>query len=62
MTEPLTHKLTGRRFIARAWSLAYPYWTSEERWIARGLLIASVGLTLFMVYMEVLFNDLQKDF
>ena len=62
MTEPLTHKLTGRRFIARAWSLAYPYWTSEERWIARGLLIASVGLTLFMVYMEVLFNDWQKDF
>ena len=33
-----------------------PYWTSEDRWAARGLLLGVVLLTLGMVYLTVLLN------
>ena len=33
-----------------------PYWSSEDRWRARGLLLAVVLLTLGMVYLTVLLN------
>lgn len=44
------------------WRLLKPYWTSEERWKARGLLIAVVTLALSLVYLNVLFNDWNRDF
>jgi putative ATP-binding cassette transporter len=50
------------RFLKRAWRLACPYWGSSERLMAWVLLAASVGLTLFMVWIDVLFNTWQKDF
>jgi len=40
----------NRQFFRDAWSLAKPYWTSEQRWAARGLLAAVVALNLFQVY------------
>ncbi len=50
------------RFLKRAWRLACPYWRSSERVLAWALLAASIGLTLFMVWIDVLFNTWQKDF
>jgi len=42
--------------------LIQPYWVSEEKWKARGLLLAIVALALGMVYLEVLFNAWNRDF
>jgi len=39
-----------------------PYWSSEDRWVARGLLLAIVLLTLGMVYISVLFNQWNNAF
>jgi vitamin B12/bleomycin/antimicrobial peptide transport system ATP-binding/permease protein len=50
------------RFAKRAWTLAAPYWSSEERWRARILLAAVVILTLALVYLSVLYNDWSRDF
>src|ERR1700730_6317809 len=48
---------TARRQIMRdAWRLAKPYWTSEEKWSARGLLLAVIVLDLGKVYISVRIN------
>lgn len=47
---------------ARVWALSLPYFKSEERWKARGLLAAIVGLNLAAVYMLVLINDWNRVF
>jgi putative ATP-binding cassette transporter len=39
-----------------AWRLAKPYWMSEEKWSARGLLLAVVALNLGNVYISVRIN------
>jgi putative ATP-binding cassette transporter len=39
-----------------------PYWSSEERWAAWGLLLLVVALTLGMVYFSVLFNQWNNTF
>ena len=39
-----------------------PYWFSEDRWAARGLLLAVVVLTLGMVYLTVLLNQWNNTF
>jgi putative ATP-binding cassette transporter len=39
-----------------------PYWFSEDRWVARGLLVAVVALTLGMVYLTVLLNQWNNAF
>lgn len=44
------------------WRLIQPYWVSEEKWRARGLLLAIVVLALGMVYLEVLFNTWNREF
>ena len=41
------------RFLRDLWTLARPYWFSEEKNSARLLLVAIVALTLGMVYMNV---------
>ena len=46
-----------RGFAREFWALVRPYWWSEERWVARGLLAAVIGLNLGLVYLNVLFND-----
>ena len=44
------------------WKLTAPYWRSEERWKALGLLVVVIGLNLGMVYFNVLFNDWNRKF
>jgi len=39
-----------------------PYWFSEDRWPARGLMLMVVGLTLGMVYLSVLLNQWNNAF
>jgi vitamin B12/bleomycin/antimicrobial peptide transport system ATP-binding/permease protein len=56
-TRPLSKWAAFRQFTARAWALAAPYFASEEKWKARGLLAAVVALNLGWVYLLVLFND-----
>ena len=51
-----------RVFIARTWALSLPYFRSEQKWLARGLLATIVGLNLGSVYMLVLINDWNRLF
>jgi len=51
-----------RRFAARAWALSSPYFGSDEKWKARGLLAAIVALNLGAVYMLVLLNEWNRVF
>ena len=43
-------------FLRSAWQLALPYYKSEERWFARGLLAAIIALNLLLVAFNVLLN------
>ena len=52
----------SRLQIRRVWALSLPYFQSEEKWRARLLLAACVGLNLGMVYMLVLLNDWNRVF
>lgn len=51
-----------RRLVGRVVALAAPYFRSEEKWKARGLLLAIVLLNLGTVYMAVQFNDWYRVF
>src|SRR5690349_22702983 len=52
----------GANFLRRAWSIAGPYWSSEERWLARGFLFVLVLLTLGLVFLNVLYNQWNRQF
>jgi putative ATP-binding cassette transporter len=52
----------SRLQLSRVWALSLPYFQSEEKWRARLLLAACVGLNLGMVYLMVLFNDWNRVF
>ena len=49
-------------FLKRVWALSAPYFRSDEKWKARGLLAAIVVLNLAAVYMLVLLNDWNRLF
>ncbi len=49
-------------FLKRVWALSAPYFRSDEKWKARGLLAAIVALNLASVYMLVLLNDWNRVF
>ena len=51
-----------KSFVVQAWALTRPYFASDQKWKARGLLAAIVALNLALVYMAVLFNDWNKLF
>jgi putative ATP-binding cassette transporter len=51
-----------RRLLSDAWALARPYWRSNDRWPARGLLLAVVALNLGIVYINVLINEWNNAF
>ena len=51
-----------RRTLPDAWRIIRPYWVSEDRWPALGLLLVIVALTLGMVYLSVLLNRWNNDF
>lgn len=44
------------------WLLAKPYWTSEEKWRALGLLALVISLSLGIVFMRVQLNSWYNDF
>ncbi|HZC59872.1 MAG TPA: SbmA/BacA-like family transporter, partial [Chthoniobacterales bacterium] len=48
--------------IRDAWHLARPYWTSNEKWSAWGLLAATIALNLGIVYINVRFNEWNNAF
>ena len=47
----------GAGFVRDIWTLTKPYWRSEERWRAGGLLAAIIALHLGGVYLSVMFNE-----
>ena len=49
-------------FLKRVWALSAPYFRSDEKWKARGLLATIVVLNLASVYMLVLLNDWNRVF
>ncbi|MDB5941442.1 MAG: transporter ATP-binding protein/permease [Ramlibacter sp.] len=51
-----------RSTARRVWALTVPYFRSEERWKARGLLLAIVLLNLGAVYMLVQINEWNRVF
>jgi putative ATP-binding cassette transporter len=51
-----------KTFLADLWVLTKPFWWSEERWAARGLLAVIVSLNLGLVYVNVLINQWNNDF
>src|SRR6516225_10279202 len=53
---------TERGFLRDAWDIAWPYWKSEEKWSAIGLLVAIVTLNLITVWLNVRFNYWNNDF
>jgi len=58
----MTEKLRERTDWRAIWNLIRPYWSSDDKWKARGLLVAVVALALGMVYLNVLFNAWNRDF
>jgi len=51
-----------QRFLRDAWRLAWPFFNSEEKWVARGLILAVTALSLLSVAINVRINFWQKDF
>lgn len=59
----LADKLSAFKvFSGRVWDLSAPYFRSEDKWKARGLLAAIVLLNLAAVYMLVLLNEWNRVF
>jgi putative ATP-binding cassette transporter len=59
MRQSISSLLTGLR---EGWGLAKPYFSSEERWFAIGLLTAVVGLNLILTGLNVEFTYWQREF
>jgi putative ATP-binding cassette transporter len=62
LTESVSKFTSMRALTQRVWALSKPYFVSDQKWQARGMLAAIVALNLGMVYMAVLFNDWNKLF
>ncbi|MDR2450369.1 MAG: ABC transporter ATP-binding protein/permease [Candidatus Accumulibacter sp.] len=50
------------RWLASAWRLLLPYWMSEDRWRARGLLALIIGIDIFNTYVGVRLSYWQRDY
>lgn len=60
MTTPSSRE--GLRTVRKIWRLAAPYFHSEDKWKARGMLAAIIALNLASVYMLVQLNDWYRVF
>src|SRR5260221_8612587 len=58
-SEMETSKSTVLREV---WRIARPYWFSEERWVARGLLAAILAMNFAQVWINVRLNSWRNDF
>ncbi|HVB16599.1 MAG TPA: ABC transporter ATP-binding protein/permease [Stellaceae bacterium] len=54
--------VSKRGFLRSAWSLAWPYWTSDQKWSAGGLLAAVIALNLVYVWLTVRLNQWNNTF
>ena len=52
----------NRNVLKEAWAITRPYWFSEERWVARGLLAAVLVMNLGTVWINVRLNTWRNDF
>ena len=59
---PMSRWQAFREFTGKVARLTAPYFSSEEKWKARGLLAAIVALNLGAVYMLVLINEWNRVF
>ena len=59
MHDATSISLSGRSLLGKAWALSKPYWSSEERWTARALLVSIIGMALFIAS-EVMFFSLSS--
>ena len=57
----MTDKSTNPADVT-AWGLIKPYWVSEDRWKARGLLALIIAMNMTMVAANVWFNSWQRTF
>ena len=64
VSHSVTHHWQQSRLqLRRVWALSSPYFLhASDKWRARGLLAACVGLNLSMVYLMVLLNDWNRVF
>ncbi len=53
---------TRRNILRDAWRIARPYWFSEERWFARGMLATLIVMLLAQVWVNVRLNSWRNDF
>ena len=53
---------SAKRQTAKVWALALPYFQSDDKWKARGMLAAIVALNLGSVFMLVQINDWNRLF
>lgn len=51
-----------KNVLREAWAIARPYWSSEDKWRARGLLATIIVLTLGAVALDVRLNSWRGDF
>jgi putative ATP-binding cassette transporter len=51
-----------RDLLRDAWTIARPYWFSEDRWAGRGLLVAVIALNLGIVAINVMLNKWNNAF
>ena len=51
-----------RLLLKSAWAITRPYWFSEDRWAAWGLLLAVITLNLGIVFINVELNKWQNAF
>jgi len=55
--------MTDMRGLLRdAWTIARPYWFSDDRWAGRGLLVAVIALNLGIVAINVMLNKWNNAF
>jgi len=52
----------NRSVWKEAWAITRPYWFSEERWVALGLLAAVLAMNLATVWINVRLNTWRNDF
>jgi len=52
----------NRRVVPRFVALAKPYWSSEDKWIARGLLALLIFLLLGSTALSVFLNEQSGEF
>lgn len=55
-------QIPRQKFFRDIWPLILPYWRSEEKWRAWGLLAVIVGLNLGYIYVQVLFTEWSNTF